>query len=71
MYRLDSDDPDVRFTVAPVTITGDYAKIDAKSDDNSVARFAGTMTFGDKKDITYAWTGEAIVPDLRVRRRVG
>ena len=62
MYRLDSDDPDVRFTVAPVTITGDYAKIDAKSDDNSVARFAGTMTFGDKKDITYAWTGEAIVP---------
>ena len=61
MYRLDSSDPDVTFTISPVVIDGAYDDDDTATD-NAVARFVGTMTFGQGKDHTYAWTGEAIVP---------
>ena len=61
-YRLeDGADPTVEFTVSPVTITGAYDKIDG---DNSVARFVGTLGYGDDADQTFAYTGSAIVPSF-------
>ena len=63
VYRLADDvDPEVEFTISPVTIKGDFSKLETDGSDNSVARFAGTLGFGANADQTYAWTGSAVIP---------